>query len=451
MKKTDDQIDFNFSRVLDIQKNLDVNFLDGVLAAIKTDKKNNSIFYKHLKLVILELYYCWHESKNQMLAVSMSKRGYLSRSRYNPNKISSYIIKVVHFLKKEEYIEFFPGFYDSKRNVSRLSRIKASKKLSNFFEKVKRPKSFKFNAVNREYLIKTHGGKKIEYSDNYETQEIKEIIKNYNEIISKVMIDIPLWEKSFIERYDNTKVVISRTGSQANYIFLENTNKEFVLQGCWWNRIDIDFLNSYSKQIIINDSPTVYFDFSEKFNDFLKKKLGVENFFKKRDSEKYSNTQICYLIVKAVNSKNFESFFRSTVVERKKFFSNENLPYLHVKKNLEKFVKNNENIANIFFQNFRLNWDGFLTTVFFKLLKTTVPANIPVFLIKDKIYCPLSFSEIVKSKLNEILKSLINEKKGIGFKECVIYNYKSKSFFSKLFKSNKSISKRYLNRVKDFR
>ena len=75
MKKTDDQIDFNFSRVLDIQKNLDVNFLDAVLAAIKTDKKNNSIFYKHLKLVILELYYCWYESKNQMLAVSMSKRG----------------------------------------------------------------------------------------------------------------------------------------------------------------------------------------------------------------------------------------------------------------------------------------------------------------------------------------------------------------------------------------
>ena len=39
MKKTDDQIDFNFSRVLDIQKNLDVNFLDTILAEIKTDKK----------------------------------------------------------------------------------------------------------------------------------------------------------------------------------------------------------------------------------------------------------------------------------------------------------------------------------------------------------------------------------------------------------------------------
>ena len=34
MKKTDDQIDFNFSRALDIQKNLDVNFLDTILAEI---------------------------------------------------------------------------------------------------------------------------------------------------------------------------------------------------------------------------------------------------------------------------------------------------------------------------------------------------------------------------------------------------------------------------------
>ena len=39
MKKTDDQIDFNFSRTLDIQRNLDVDFLDTILADLKTDKK----------------------------------------------------------------------------------------------------------------------------------------------------------------------------------------------------------------------------------------------------------------------------------------------------------------------------------------------------------------------------------------------------------------------------
>ena len=45
-----------------------------------------------------------------MLAVSMSKRGYLSNSRYNPNKISSYLIKVINFLKVENFIKFYPGF-----------------------------------------------------------------------------------------------------------------------------------------------------------------------------------------------------------------------------------------------------------------------------------------------------------------------------------------------------
>ena len=39
MKKTDDQIDFNFSRPLDIQKNLDVDFLDVVLNEIDFEKK----------------------------------------------------------------------------------------------------------------------------------------------------------------------------------------------------------------------------------------------------------------------------------------------------------------------------------------------------------------------------------------------------------------------------
>ena len=32
----------------------------------------------------------------------------------------------------------------------------------------------------------------------YETQEIKEIIKNYNELFLKTIFDIPLWEKDLL-------------------------------------------------------------------------------------------------------------------------------------------------------------------------------------------------------------------------------------------------------------
>ena len=92
-------------------------------------EKNNQISYKHLKFLVLELFYCWLESSNQLLATSMSKRGYLSISRYNPNKISSYTIKIVNFLKKKELIEFYPGFFDTIKNISRLSRIRATENL----------------------------------------------------------------------------------------------------------------------------------------------------------------------------------------------------------------------------------------------------------------------------------------------------------------------------------
>ena len=69
MKKTDDQIDFNFSRPLDIQRNLDVDFLDIVLSNFNLEKKN-PIFDKHLKLLIIELFYCWIESSSSTLPIA---------------------------------------------------------------------------------------------------------------------------------------------------------------------------------------------------------------------------------------------------------------------------------------------------------------------------------------------------------------------------------------------
>ena len=149
MKKTDDQIDFNFSRPIDVQINLEVEFINFVLKEINYEKEKNLIFDKHLKFLILELFYCWLESNNQMLSVSMSKRGYLSNSRYNPNKISSYTIRVINFLKKENYIQFYPGFFDSIRKKSRLSRIKATDKLVNLFKNIKLPtKIFHYWKIN---------------------------------------------------------------------------------------------------------------------------------------------------------------------------------------------------------------------------------------------------------------------------------------------------------------
>ena len=164
MKKKNDQLDFNFSRPIDFQRNLSLNFVDQILFVIDNEYKKNLIYSKHFKFLILELFFCWTESSNQMLTVSMSKRGYLSESRYNPNKISSYLIKIVKFLKSSGFIEFYPGFYDTVTMKSRLSRIKASAKLVDLFRKLKVSEKMKVNHPKREFVIKMDGNKKVQYS-----------------------------------------------------------------------------------------------------------------------------------------------------------------------------------------------------------------------------------------------------------------------------------------------
>ena len=452
MKKKNDQLDFNFSRPIDFQRNLSLNFINEILLIINNEYKKNLTYSKHLKFLVLELFFCWTESDEQMLTVSMSKRGYLSESRYNPNKISSYLIKIIKFLKSSDFIEFYPGFYDSVTMKSRLTRIKASAKLVDLFKKLKVSEKIKLNHPKREFVIKMDGNKRVQYSDDFETQDVKEIMFNYNEIITKTIFDIPMFEKPYITRFDNKKILISTSGSQANFIFSGDIKNNFKIDGCWWNKIDYDFLKFYAKHIIVNDKPTSFFSLNENFNDFLKKKIGIENFFKKKDLESFSSSQICNLIVKGINSKSFKSFFRSILLEKKKFFDSTNVSTQQIKRRMEIFIEDNQPLSSYFFKEYKLHWEEFLNEVFYKLLQKCVPSNIPVFMIKDKIYFSTDFSSLIKENLEKILENVLGLKKvKLSYVECLSYNFKSRGFFSNILKSDTPLSKRYEQRIKQFK
>ena len=94
------QLDFNFCRPLDFQKNLNINFSKNFSELeVFNNKDKPDLIYKHLKFLIIELFSCWSESNEQFLSVSMSKRGYKAKSRYNPNMISSVSIDAINYLK----------------------------------------------------------------------------------------------------------------------------------------------------------------------------------------------------------------------------------------------------------------------------------------------------------------------------------------------------------------
>ena len=113
MKDTSNQLDFDFSRPIDFQRNIDLEIINNCANDL-VESRENHIFIKHLRLLLLELYFCWLESESQFLAVSMSKRGYFSKSRYNPNNISSYMIRTIDFLKKKKINRILFWFFRCK-------------------------------------------------------------------------------------------------------------------------------------------------------------------------------------------------------------------------------------------------------------------------------------------------------------------------------------------------
>ena len=450
MNIVNDQIDFNFSRPLDIQKNLDLKKAESLLENSVSLKKKNYLLEKHLKLLLIELFYCWYESSEQFLSVSMSKRGYNSKSRYNPNNISSYTIPAVNFLKKNKLIDLFPGFFDRKTKKSRLTRIKASKELRNYFEDSLQFIDKKINHPKREFvIIRDQLNNKVEYKDNFKTHEIREILAEYNNLLSTNIIDVPTYEKKFFVRTDKRKITISETASQANILFKHDSLNIEKFEGCWWNNLDISLTNIYQNKFLINNNPTSYVDLNDFFENYLLIQLNIKRL---RTSEDFNFTQICKIISKGLKLENYQSLIKSLCIDKGNFFADKNICISDIKLKIDQFLKKNKEISSHFFKGKQINWESVVAKVFFMLLKKIVPAKIPVFLIQEKIYFPNKFQQNILKTLSEILEKELGLFKQVPKPyPCDSYNFKNKAFFSNILSRKIKCSNRYLNRISNQR
>ncbi len=450
MNIVNDQIDFNFSRPLDIQKNLDLKKAESLLENAISLKKKNFLLEKHLKLLLIELFYCWYESSEQFLSLSMSKRGYNSKSRYNPNNISSYTIHAVNLLKKIKLVDFFPGFFDRKTKKSRLTRIRASKNLINYFEESLQFVDKRINHPKREFvIIRDQTNNKVEYKDNFKTHEIREILAEYNNLLSTSIIDVPTYEKNFFVRYDKRKIAISETGSQANILFKKDSDNVERFDGCWWNKLDLGLINIYQNKFLINNNITSYVDLNDFFENYLLMQLNIKRL---KISEDFSFTQICKIISKGLKLENYESLIKSLCLEKGNFFADKNIPVKGIRLKVDSFLEKNEQIGSYFFKHNPFNWESAVANIFLKLLMNVVPAKIPVFLIQEKIYFPHNFRQNILETLNDILEKEQNlSKYALKSYPCDSYNFKKRAFFSNILSRKIKCSNRYLNRVSNQR
>mgnify|MGYP001173553251 CR=1 FL=1 len=457
MKNKDIQIDFNFSRQLDLQKSIDLS-LDTIFPDKIDSVRIDALLTKHINYLLTELYCCWVESDKQFLVVSMSKRGYKANSRYNINNISSKLIDSIKFLRDQEFIEYYPGFFDLKKKISRLTRIKASPKLVEIFTKLNLNPLNLLNNKNRENLL-LYGRnlKLLEYRDNFETHEIREIIRNYNSILLKTLFDIPSLEKDYILRGDNKKVLVSHLQTITHRYFLESWNSTGGFSGCWWNKLDLSSILKFHSQMIINNSQTNYCDLSKLFFPVLSRKFKI-NFNKIRTEILIKNTtfinnheQIYHLFTKGIASKNVEGFFKSFCNEKnkigitKKISKNEFLNFLKLVE-----TTNNE-VFQRFFSQVKIPWESFVSEIFYKIIKNF--SSSPIIKVKDKFYYPARIEENILKYLNELIeksayKKYINYVKSF---KCMDFSINKKSnFFNKLINQRLNVSKRYFNNTKKY-
>ena len=134
---------------------------------------------------------------------------------------------------------------------------------------------------------------KVEYKDSFRTHEIREILAEYNNLLSISMIDVPTYEEKFFIRSDRRKIAISETGSQANILFKKDCDNLEKFDGCWWNKIDISLANLYQNKFLINNATTSYVDLNDYFENYLLKQLNINRL---KISDDFSFTQICKIM-----------------------------------------------------------------------------------------------------------------------------------------------------------
>lgn len=455
MKNKDIQIDFNFSRPLDLQKRIDLS-LDLIPSALKV-KNFDSLTTKHVIFLITELYCCWIESDKQFLVVSMSKRGYKANSRYNINSISSKLIDSIKYLRNKELIDYYPGFYDFKKKISRLTRIKASPKLIEHFKNLNVNTLSILNNKNRENLILYgRNSKLLEYRDNLETHEIREIMRNYNSIMLKTLFDVPSLEDDFIIRGDNKKVLISHMQTLTNRYFKGSWSLGGGFAGSWWHKLDLKSIKQLNSKMIINDSETKYCDLSDLFFPVFSKKFKV-NFNKIRIETLIKNTaftsnneQIFHLFQKAVTSRSIEGFFKSFCNEKKKIGITQKVSKKDFLIFLKLVQRTNADIFKFFFSGDEVPWDSFVSEIFFKLIKS-LPSS-PIVMVRDKFYYPAKIEDNILKYLNELIEKSEYRKyiNLIKTFKCIDFSHNKSNLLNKLINQKTKVSKRYVINKKKY-
>ena len=287
ISETMNSINLTNSRALDVHRWSDFPeadaFVDQVYALCQQGKKTQ-IERKHFKVLALDLYVAWLADPALKITVPMQPAAYKAKSRYNALRISRKPIDVVRQLEETGLIELKLGFHDRRKGgLGRVTRVWPTEALIALFRNGKLSESVVCRAEQEVIVLKDVKGKHLEYDDAPETRRMRQVIRDYNDLLSRQFIDIRRLNNPRIELSNGTGLMIGPSRQQVHRVFNRSSfDCGGRFYGAWWQQCP----KEWRREIFINDVPTIEQDYSSLHIALLYARRGV-NYYQTETEDAY--------------------------------------------------------------------------------------------------------------------------------------------------------------------
>ena len=147
---------------------------------------------KHLKVILLDIYVGWKTHPETTIGIAMSQTYYRANSRYNALHISSKTITITKRLIDIGLLDWNVGKpgYNNKPGV--MSQFWPTEKLKELFKRVRFGLEDIFTHPDKETIILRDESKHdIQYEDTPEIIGMRELLRDYNQLLERTFVDIP--------------------------------------------------------------------------------------------------------------------------------------------------------------------------------------------------------------------------------------------------------------------
>ena len=422
-------------------KFVDVVFESYFPEQFKSNRRTRKSFRTDLKVLLLDLYVSWNEDPKQTIGVGMSNSFYKKGSRYNALHVSYKLINIVNELSKTGLIGFKPGSEWS----GKVSRIWPKANLIRLFEGVKFSVEDIKPLMERECIILRNKDKKdIEYEESYNTHQMREHLRGYNELLHRTFIDIPSLDKPVIQKKgDKNSIRITQNNKFVRRIFHNSTFEEGGrYYGGWWQNIPKEF----RKEIYINDMPTIEDDYSALHLMLVYSKFGLEYDWKEDpyhipikfiNSEEEERLVGKLFLLTALNAKTTQSGFKAARSE----FTDNNIRYPgeftdeFLNDYLNKVINKHPPLEDYLCSNAGVELMNIDSQIIEKIVNRFTKKKIPILCLHDSFIVSVEHDDELKTQMLKSIKEVSGNnniqiiRKNVGLNQINKWKYIDREYY----------------------